>query len=348
MKQNWVRTAILATALALLVPFSLIAQEKEKTDKADKEKKEKSEVQHITITKKGDKKEKIVVEIEGDKVTINGKPLEEYKDKDGDIKVNLHSLRDLESLTYFKTPKAGGWNINNDGKDAFTLFGADENRAMLGVTTESATEGAQIESVTKGSAAEKAGLKENDIITKIGDKKIENPDDLSEAIKKQKPGDKVDIVYLREKKEQKASVELSKWKGVGAYSFTPGQNFKLDMGDIRPKIHVTPDVKAPFEEYRTYARSGAPKLGLSVQDTDDGKGVKVIEVDSEGNAAKAGIKENDIITQLDDKPINNVDEISKMLKEKKDNPTVRFQLNRSGKSQNIEVKMPRKIKTAGL
>jgi serine protease Do len=93
---------------------------------------------------------------------------------------------------------------------------------------------------------------------------------------------------------------------------------------------------------------GSPKLGLSVQDTDDGKGVKVIEVDEESNAAKAGIKEDDIITHVDDKGVNGVDEISKLLREKKESPAVRFQLTRNGKSQNIEVKMPRKIKTADL
>ena len=91
-----------------------------------------------------------------------------------------------------------------------------------------------------------------------------------------------------------------------------------------------------------------PKLGLSVQDTDNGKGVKVVNVDEESNAAKAGIREDDIITHLDDKAVNNVDEISALLKEKKANPTVRFQLTRNGKSQNIEVKMPRKIKTTNL
>jgi serine protease Do len=85
-----------------------------------------------------------------------------------------------------------------------------------------------------------------------------------------------------------------------------------------------------------------------VQDSDDGKGVVVVNVDEESNAAKAVIKKDDVITHMDDKAVTNVDEVSKMLKEKKDNPTVRFQLNRGGKSQNIEVKMPRKIKTANL
>jgi serine protease Do len=336
MKQNWLRNAGMLAAFALLAPVTLFAQ---KDEKVEKEVKEKKDMQQIIITKKGDKGEKIVVEIDGDKVLINGKPLEEYKDKNGDIKVNVHSMKDWESLA-FKTPR-GGWNMSQG--DGLTFFSGDENRAMLGVTTEKVADGASIESVTKGSAAEKAGLKENDIITKVGKTKIVEPDDLSKAIKEHKPGDKVDITYLRDKKEQKVNVELTKWKGIGSFSLDK----KFDM-NIQPRVFSAPDVKVPFDQYRTYYSGGSPKLGLSVQDSDDGKGVVVVNVDEESNAAKAGIKKDDVITHMDDKAVTSVDEVSKMLKEKKDNPTVRFQLNRGGKSQNIEVKMPRKIKTANL
>jgi len=351
MQKTWVKNWSIALAVSLLAPVALLAQKDEKAEKGDKGDKDKKEVHQIIITTKGDKKEKIVVEIDGEKVNINGKPLEEYKDKNGDIKVNMHKLKDWESLSYIRIPRTGVWNLNEDSRDGFTLFSGDANRAMLGVTTGKDAYGAKIQEITKESAAEKAGLKEDDIITKLEDAKIEGPDDLSEAIKKHKPGDKVTIIYLREKKEQKTTAELTKWKGLGAYSFTPGQNFKfeMDFDKIAPKVHAVPDVKIPFDQYRAFSWSGgSPKLGLSVQDTDDGKGVKVVEVDDESNAAKAGIKENDVITQLDDKAVKNVDEISRMLKEKKDQPTVRFQLTRNGKSQNIEVKMPRKIKTADL
>ncbi len=348
MGKTWFRSLALTTALALMAPVTLLAQNDEKTTKTEKGDKGGKDVQQLTITRKGEKKEKVVVVIDGDNITVNGKPLADFKDKDGDIVVRLNKLKDLESLGYLRTPKGGAWSFNGD--DGISFFGGDENRAMLGVTTDKADEGAKIADITEGSAAEKAGLKENDIITKVGDKKITGPDDLSEAIKKQKPGDKVLITYLRDKKENKTTAELTKWKGIGAFSFRNGENFNIDLGDLKfdkivPKI---PDVKVPMENFRYNWSGGSPKLGLSVQDTDDGKGVKVIDVDEEGNAAKAGIKEDDVITHLDDKAVNSVDEISRMLKEKKDNPTVRFQLKRNGKSQNIEVKMPRKIKTTDL
>lgn len=348
MKQMWTKMTAFAIALTLVTPAALLAQKEEKTDKGDKEKKE---VQQVIITRKGDKAEKIVVEINGDKVTVNGKPLEEYKNKNGDINVRLNNLKDIESLTFSRSGKGGDWNYNMN--DNFKMFSEDANRAMLGVTTEKTDEGALIQDITNESAAEKIGLKEDDIITKIDDKKIEGPEDLTAAIKAHKPGDKVTVTYLRDKKEQKATAELTKWKGMNL--FTTGEpfgNYKMDLGDMHLD-KVAPNLNglrglAPYGGQNWSWSGGSPKLGLSVQDTDDGKGVKVVEVDDESNAAKAGIKEEDIITQLDDKQVNSVDEISKLLREKKDNPTVRFQLTRNGKSQTIEVKMPKKIKTADL
>lgn len=353
MKQYRIKNIFVLAAFALAIPVTLLAQEDGKTekDKTDKAGKDKTERKHITITTKGDQNEKITVEINGEKVTVNGKPLEEYKDKDGDITVNVNKLRGLESLSYFRTPKSGAWSFNGD--DGVAVFGANENRAMLGVTTEKVEEGAEIQSVNKESAADKAGLKENDIITKLDDAKISSPDDLSAAVKNHKPGDKVSITYLRNKKEQKTTAELTKWKGSNLFGFDDmGQNFKLNMDQfnfdkIAPKMQ--PFSTVPSERYRAYTFSGgAPKLGISVQDTDDGKGVKVVNVMDESNAEKAGIKEDDIITQVDDKAVNSTDEIANLLKEKKDNLTVRFKLLRDGKAQNIEVKMPRKIKTTNL
>jgi serine protease Do len=46
--------------------------------------------------------------------------------------------------------------------------------------------------------------------------------------------------------------------------------------------------------------------------------------------------------------VNSADEVAKLVKENKDKPSIRFQLKRNGKSQNIEVKMPKKLKTANL
>lgn len=338
MQQSTIKTSVFALAAMLAVPAMLLAQKD-----GDKEKKE---TRVVTVTSKGDKGEKIVVEVDGDKVTINGKPVDEFKD--GDVKVKVQKLKDMEALA-FAPGRYGGTMFNGDAFGGGTRVMMNENRAMLGVSTEKDEKGARINDVTNESAAEKMGLKEDDIITKIDDSKIESPDDLSEVIKKHKPGDKVTVTYLRDGKESKASGELTKWKGVNVFTTTPDQNFNFNFDEFKIGEGFPRGLAMPRTPGQSWSWSGGgPKLGLSVQDTDEGKGVKVIEVDEESNAAKAGVKEDDIITHLDDKAVNGVDEITKMLREKKEAATVRLQIDRGGKRQNIEVKMPRKIKTAEL
>lgn len=332
MKQSIKKLSFVILASALMAPVALLAQKEEK----DKEVKEKKDAEQIIITRKGNSDEKLIIEVNGDKVTVNGKSADDLKD--GDVIVRRNKIKDM-------------WAFDRDRFKSFNgnlaMADIDENRAMLGVTTEKADEGAEIQSITKEGGAEKAGLKTGDIITKVDDTKIEDPDDLTKAIRSHKPGDKVNINYLRDKKEQKATAELGKWKGVNTYSLGRGeQNFGFTMPDMdmnfdykMPRIQSVPGISWS---------GGGPKLGLSVQDTEDGKGVKVIDVDDEGNASKAGIKEDDVITAVDGKAVNSTDEIAKIIKESKDKVSVKLQFLRKGKTENVEVKIPRRLKSADL
>lgn len=333
-------------AIAGFFPIAALAQ------KEDKEVKEKTEVEQIIITRKGDNKEKVVVEIDGDNVMINGKPASEYKGKDGAVTIrkNKEIRNHIEGLP--RSPRGETWNFSDGDKDIH-IFSSDENHAMLGVSTEKVEGGVKVNTVTKGSAAEKIGLKEGDVITKIDNKEIKDPDELAEAIRAHKPGDKVKVTYLRDKKEQTKTAELTKWKGMNTFSYVPGQPFNLNLGDmdfdfkkIMPKIQSIPQLRGYGQNWNWSDNS--PKLGLTVQDTDDGNGVKVIEVDEESNAAMAGIKKDDIITEVNGTGIKGTDDMVKMMKDNKDKISMMVKLQRNGKTQNIEVKMPRKIKTADL
>ena len=329
-------------AIAFLVSFSLTSMAQE-----EKEKDKKKDVGQIIITKKGDSKDKVVIEINGDKITVNGKSIEDLKDDD--IKVLRNKFKSFDGLNAYTMPRSGSgnYNFNWDDNNAMKYFSeTDENRAMLGVTTEKTEQGAKVNDVTEKSAAEKAGIKEGDIITKIGDTKIEDPDELSQAIRKNKPGSKVTVTFLRDKKEQKVTAELGKWQGGNAFAIAPRMPDMNLLEQTLPRIQTMP--RSYGGQNYSFAFGGAPRLGLSVQDTDDGKGVKVIEVDEESNAAKAGIKEDDIITHFNDKEVNGADEMAKLVKENKDKISFQLKVKRDGKTQTIEVKMPRKLKTADL
>jgi serine protease Do len=332
MKRMIYLLSAVALATLLIVPASLHAQDEK--DK-EKDKSDKKDIEQIIVTKKGNTKEKIVIEVDGEKVTVNGKPIEELKD--GDITVNRHELKGY-------TMPSGGFSYNwNDNKGLF--YSEKENAAMLGVVTEQVDGGVKITDITDESGADKAGLKEDDVITKVDDKKIDDPDDLTKVIRGHKPGDKVTISYLRDKKEQKATAELGKWKGAGFSALMKMPD--MDWNVIAPRVPTLPRTKIAPGQYFAFG-DNRPRLGLSVQDSEDGKGVKVIDVDEEGNAKKAGVKENDVITAINDKEVNSADEVAKIVRENHDKISVVLKIKRDGKMQSIEVKMPRKLRTADL
>ena len=70
-------------------------------------------------------------------------------------------------------------------------------------------EGVKIGAVMPGSPAEKGGLQKGDIIVKLDDMQIKNLTDYSNALKEHKPGDLVELTYLREGKENRTKIELT-------------------------------------------------------------------------------------------------------------------------------------------
>lgn len=70
--------------------------------------------------------------------------------------------------------------------------------------------GIYVESILSNSQAQKAGLKEGDIITKVDDKVINKMNELREYIYTKKPGDKLKISILRDKKRIDLIINLVK------------------------------------------------------------------------------------------------------------------------------------------
>jgi len=214
-----------------------------------------------------------------------------------------------------------------------------ENKAMLGVVTDKTEKGAQVKEVIKGSSAEKAGLKEGDIIIKVDETKIEDPEDLSQAIGNHNPDEKIGITFLRDDKKKNITVQLG--KRSSDMVFAPGMNFKSE--DF--KMNFDHDNQFLYNYDKTTAR---PRLGIKAQDTEDGKGVKVLDVQDESLADKAGIKEGDIITDFNEKPIKSADDLVEQARAARELNSIKVKLLREGKSENIEIKIPKKLKTANL
>lgn len=300
----------------------------------------------IIIRHKTDKDAKVTIEIKDGQTYINGKPASEYQDANlsisrRKIKTKLDGpfgiIEDDNDLAIAPSPfrRGGTWNYSEK-----RLMG---NKAFLGVTSlkpENGPEGAKIGEVSSGSAAEKAGLKQGDLITKVDDITIDGPESLADAIARYKPEDKVTITYTRDGKEQKAAAVLGKGKDVTVYGF----NMSPDAEFYRNFKGLTPPGNFDFKS----SLDNSPRLGIHAQDTEDGKGVKILDVDDESAAAKAGLKEGDIIIRWDGSAVNSATELARMAREGRAKPSVHVDLLRGGKTLSLDVKIPRKLKTADL
>ena len=198
--------------------------------------------------------------------------------------------------------------------------------------------------VTDESSAEKAGLKSGDIIVKIDEKKIEDPEDVTSTIRKHKPNDKITITYKRNDKEAKATATLGKAKGTFYQSF----NFDNDIHPQLERLRTMENFRFDTPHAQAMTFSNRQRIGIRAQDTEESNGAKVLDVSHESAAEKAGIKEGDIITSFDGKKITNADELSAAAREAKDKTTMDVKYNRAGKSLTAQIKIPKKLKTTSL
>ena len=230
------------------------------------------------------------------------------------------------------------------------------NKAFLGVATKATAEGALIVDVNEGSPAAKAGLKEDDVITQVNKEKIEGPGDLYKVIGQYKADDKITIEYIREGKKNQKEIVLAKNK-MDAIEASPNNNFNRDVdvfkleGDEMDRGFdkkfrrgfALPDFPNIDE---IYVNTKKPKLGISIEDLEEGNGVKITMVNKYSPADKAGLKVGDIITSIDKHDVKEVNDIKWQYFEA--GQTIKLSVNRNKENKIIEVKIPKKINSADL
>jgi serine protease Do len=151
-------------------------------------------------------------------------------------------------------------------------------------------QGALVRGVESGSPAEKAGVEAGDIITKFEGKAVEKSSDLPRVVGATKPGTRSSLTVFRR----------------GSY-----KDLMVTVAEIEAD---KPTKKAPEKEEKPKQSSAAQLLGLSVSELSDTQkkelrlkgGVKV-ETAVEA-AARAGLREGDVIVVLGNVEVANVKE----------------------------------------
>ena len=148
-------------------------------------------------------------------------------------------------------------------------------------------DGVYVAEVTDGSGAKAAGIEVGDVITKIAGKKIHNMAELQESLTMYRPGDKVEVTILRNKKEKTLDVTLKNLQGntevVKKFDLTMlGAAFKPISDDVKRHLGVS--------------------YGLEVTGVDKGK------------FADAGIKKGFIILKVNGTKITSEEDLAEALK----------------------------------
>ncbi|MEJ6024070.1 DegQ family serine endoprotease [Ramlibacter sp. PS4R-6] len=150
-------------------------------------------------------------------------------------------------------------------------------------------QGALVRSVESGSPADKAGIEPNDIITKFNGNTIDRATDLPRMVGNTKPGTRATLTVFRKGQTRELAVTVAEFEQERSARASSPQK------DEKPK-----------------GSPAAQSIGLQVSELTDAqkKELKLrggVKVDAATEAAaRAGIREGDVITQIANSEINNV------------------------------------------
>lgn len=161
--------------------------------------------------------------------------------------------------------------------------------------------GIYVTEVTRNSGAEDAGIKTGDIIVKIDNVNITSFSDLSLAIGSKRPGDKVNVTYLRNGKHHQTTASLKDQKG----------NTSLRS---KSDLTVTEKIGGEFEPL-----SERVKISYGLN-----SGVIAKNIIDGGELAKIGVVDNYIIMEINGKPVNSQKDIENILKSYKGTVSIVF------------------------
>ncbi|MCX8052819.1 MAG: Do family serine endopeptidase [Armatimonadetes bacterium] len=184
-------------------------------------------------------------------------------------------------------------------------------REKLGVD-----KGALVESVDPNTPAGKAGIKVMDVIISVGNKPVNNASDLRRIVQSYPPGSEVKIVIIRDKKEKTITVKLGELPVEIASSVTEtGNKIGLSVQPLTPEL--------------------AKQLNVD----ENLKGVVVRKVEPGSSADRAGIRPNDVITEIEGTPITSVASFSKAIAKLKSGDTALVVVQRGERSAIIELRI---------
>ena len=163
--------------------------------------------------------------------------------------------------------------------------------------------GALVNSVEPGSAAERAGLRQGDVIVGINGEKLGDNNALRNRIASTRPGSKIAVDILRDGKAQTLTATVDQL--TAARPDGRSSNREPDSSGFGMTVEPL-----------------TPELARELQLTRRTEGVVVREIDPDGAAATAGLEPGDVIAKVNGQPVKTTAELRAALTKAGDRPAL--------------------------
>jgi serine protease Do len=170
-------------------------------------------------------------------------------------------------------------------------------------------EGVLVTQTYEGDPADKAGIKEGDVIVAVDGKRIASSRELSRTVAEAGVGNKMSLTVLRDGREKEIDVKLAKrpdTEPTMARGEARSDDLGLKVREIDPEI--------------------AERLGLD----ENTKGVVVTGVNPDSKAAEADIRQGDVVIEINRKPVTSLEDYTAQLRKIDTGDTVQMLLRRGG------------------
>jgi hypothetical protein len=222
----------------------------------------------------------------------------------------------------------------------FPVFAADEKpskagHGYLGVSVERLTRddrkelradfGVLIADVADGSPAERAGIREDDVLQFFNDAKIRTPEDLVDRVRKADPGDKIRISLIRDSRKIDTEAEIGRARSDRRdFGSRDRGGFSFD-GTLGAGLGVRlQELNADLAEYF--------KVG-------EHRGVLVVEVEEDGPASEAGLKPGDVIVRFDGEDVETPADLTELLSDAEEGDKVEIEFIRKGETRKVKAEL---------
>ncbi len=183
--------------------------------------------------------------------------------------------------------------------------------------------GVLVSDVLDGSPAKRAGLERGDVIVEFDGKPVENPTQLRNAVAQTTIGKKATVKFIRDKGAR--SVEVA----IVEQPKTVAQAGSEESGESANPASLLSDI-----EVRELNGDLASRLGLSTAE----RGVVIVRVRSGGVADEAGLKDGDIILEVNRKPVPNIASYERVTSKVGKEQAVLLLIKRQGRTSFITLK----------